>query len=313
MERDNISLLKKWWGTCFVLQNARNTQRTNWQLLSSGTFIRSVQTRCRVTVPNLSGKQEKMPANFSRQNKLVPDAETPSMEDVKHLYQFFDQSTKLVVLTGAGMSTECGIPDHRSPNGAYSSGFKPITHQEFLRSSRARKRYWARSYAGWRRFTAAQPGTAYVALASLEKAGRINFITTQNVGSRAGGRPAPVSGTIAEKYQKENREMWVAAIESLDHGSPGLDESFGMKQRLDGDIEIDEKFWEDFQIPPPKIFVLKSFFAHEAGAATAIVNIGATRADDLVPLKINARIGDCCFISNIIIHILNFIQSFYTH
>ncbi|KAL5543303.1 hypothetical protein UlMin_011013 [Ulmus minor] len=283
-------------GLCFV-----NTHRTNWQLLSSGTFIRSVQTRCRVTVPNLSGKQEKMPANFSRQNKLVPDAETPSMEDVKHLYQIFDQSTKLVVLTGAGMSTECGIPDHRSPNGAYSSGFKPITHQEFLRSSRARKRYWARSYAGWRRFTAAQPGTAYVALASLEKAGRINFITTQN---------------------------WVAAIESLDHGSPGLDESFGMKQRPDGDIEIDEKIWEeDFQIPTcPKCngvvlfgdnvpkeradkaleaakLVLGSSLmtmsgyrlvrvAHEAGAATAIVNIGATRADDLVPLKINARIGD---------------------
>lgn len=53
--------------------------------------------------------------------------------------------------------------------------------QEFVRSSRARRRYWARSYAGWRRFTAAQPGPAHTALASLEKVGRIDFMITQNV------------------------------------------------------------------------------------------------------------------------------------
>lgn len=53
--------------------------------------------------------------------------------------------------------------------------------QEFLRSTRARRRYWARSYTGWRRFTAAKPNDAHTALASLEKAGRINFMITQNV------------------------------------------------------------------------------------------------------------------------------------
>ena len=50
-----------------------------------------------------------------------------------------------------------------------------------MRSIRARRRYWARSYAGWRKFTAAQPGAAHISLASLEKAGRINFMITQNV------------------------------------------------------------------------------------------------------------------------------------
>ena len=53
--------------------------------------------------------------------------------------------------------------------------------QEFTRSSRSRRRYWARSYAGWRRFAAAQPGPAHTALASLERAGRIDCIITQNV------------------------------------------------------------------------------------------------------------------------------------
>lgn len=55
------------------------------------------------------------------------------------------------------------------------------SEQEFLRSIRARRRYWARSYAGWRRFTASQPGPAHRALASLENMGHINFMITQNV------------------------------------------------------------------------------------------------------------------------------------
>ena len=53
--------------------------------------------------------------------------------------------------------------------------------QQFVRSSRARRRYWARSFAGWRQFTSAQPSPSHIALASLEKAGRIEFMITQNV------------------------------------------------------------------------------------------------------------------------------------
>ncbi|CAN1787621.1 NAD-dependent protein deacylase SRT2 [Linum perenne] len=219
------------------------------------------------------------------------------------------------------------------------------------------RRYWARSYAGWRQFTAAQPGAAHLALASLEKAGRINFMVTQNVDRlhhRAGSSPLEIHGTVysvicldcgfsfcRELFQEQLKDLnpkWAEAIDSLDGGVPGSDKSFGMKQRPDGDIEIDEKFWEqDFHIPTcqkcngvlkpdvvffgdnvPKeraekamaaakdcdaflvlgssVMTMSAFrlikAAHEAGAATAVVNLGETRADKFVPLKINARLGE---------------------
>ncbi|KAI4310829.1 hypothetical protein MLD38_035781 [Melastoma candidum] len=119
--------------------------------------------------------------------------------------------------------------------------------------SKGRKRYWARSQAGWRKFTAAQLGTAHLALASFEKAGRVNFMITQNVDRlhhRAGSNPLELHWTVYTMFDCPLRQQ-AAAIESLEHGSPGSDKSFGMKQRPDGDIGIDEEFWEEDLIIPP--------------------------------------------------------------
>lgn len=231
--------------------------------------VKHVQTVCRISAPgSFPESVENTPSNFLKDRKVVPESDPPSTKDVNLLYEFFDRSTKLVALTGAGISTECGIPDYRSPNGAYSTGFKPITHQQFIRSSRARRRYWARSYAGWRRFNEAKPSAAHTALSSLEKASRIAFMITQNVDRLhhlAGSSPLELHGTVytvgcvdcgfsfpREAFQDQLKSLnpkWAAAIESLAYDS-NSDKSFGMKQRPDGDIEIDEKFWEeDFHIP----------------------------------------------------------------
>ncbi len=89
-------------------------------------------------------------------------------------------SERLVVLTGAGCSTESGIPDYRSPGGAWTR-HKPIQYAAFVRSAEVRRLYWARSFRGWPRFEAARPNDAHRALAELEARGRVHQLITQNV------------------------------------------------------------------------------------------------------------------------------------
>lgn len=102
------------------------------------------------------------------------------MNDVSRLAELVENSSRLVVLTGAGCSTESGIPDYRSPGGAWSR-HKPIYFQSFVSSDEVRRFYWARSYRGWPRFAAARPNAAHEALARLEGVGRVRFLITQNV------------------------------------------------------------------------------------------------------------------------------------
>jgi NAD-dependent SIR2 family protein deacetylase len=85
-----------------------------------------------------------------------------------------------VVLSGAGLSTESGIPDYRGPSGSLRT-HTPTTFQEFVRDPVARHRYWARSYVGWPMIDRARPNAGHVAVADLQRAGLIGGIVTQNV------------------------------------------------------------------------------------------------------------------------------------
>lgn len=105
----------------------------------------------------------------------------PSPLAVRQLVQFLRRSQHLAILTGAGISTESGIPDYRGPGGVYTrnTAHKPVTYQQFVRSEAARKRYWARGLVGFARFSAASPNAAHLALARL--AHRSSGLITQNV------------------------------------------------------------------------------------------------------------------------------------
>jgi NAD-dependent SIR2 family protein deacetylase len=84
------------------------------------------------------------------------------------------------VLSGAGLSTESGIPDYRGPSGA-ARRFTPMSYQTFTRDAGARRRYWARSHLGWRRIAEAEPNAGHYGVAELERAGLLTGVVTQNV------------------------------------------------------------------------------------------------------------------------------------
>lgn len=104
----------------------------------------------------------------------MSDASIPALE------AFVRQHPRLFVLTGAGVSTASGIPDYRDAAGQWKRT-PPMTLQAFLATEAARRRYWARSFAGWALMAGARPNAAHHALAHLQQRGWVASLVTQNV------------------------------------------------------------------------------------------------------------------------------------
>src|SRR5690349_24584428 len=96
------------------------------------------------------------------------------------LIRIVDASSNVLPFTGAGISTECGIPDFRSPGGIWTKN-RPINFDEFVMSQEARNESWRRRFAMEATFAAAKPGRGHRALASLYRAGKVPAIITQNI------------------------------------------------------------------------------------------------------------------------------------
>lgn len=103
-----------------------------------------------------------------------------AQEQFEKLTEFTASNSPLFVLTGAGCSTDSGIPDYRDQNGNWKYS-RPVMYHDFVANELVRKRYWARSMIGWPRIAAARPNPAHFALARLEGAGVTRQLVTQNV------------------------------------------------------------------------------------------------------------------------------------
>ena len=157
----------------------------------------------------------------------------------------------VLVLSGAGVSTDSGIPDYRGPG---APARRPMTYQEFVGAESARRRYWARSHLGWSRMGTARPNPGHHALARLETAGRVGLLVTQNVdglheaaGSR---RVCALHGRIADVVclgcRTRSRRSTLA--HRLTELNPGWAERHAdVASRPDGDVELDDT--EEFVVP----------------------------------------------------------------
>jgi NAD-dependent SIR2 family protein deacetylase len=159
----------------------------------------------------------------------------------------------VVALTGAGLSTESGIPDYRGPE-ALARPRRPIHGPEFARSEDVRRRYWARATIGWPRMRAAEPNKGHRALAELEHLGVVTHVVTQNVDRlhfKAGSeRVTELHGALGNVAC-----LGCGALEDRDHLQERLLEANpGWRDRRasvapDGDADLPRESELEFQIP----------------------------------------------------------------
>ena len=148
----------------------------------------------------------------------------------------------ILVLTGAGVSTESGIPDYR---GEGKTERHPMTFDVFMGSEQARARYWARSYVGWSVIANAKPNGSHFALAQAESLGRISHIITQNVDSlhqQAGSKK------VTELHGRLDKVVCMSCRTLLDRSkmdllieqlNPGIQKDVSVEFTPDGDAEVE--------------------------------------------------------------------------
>ncbi len=264
------------------------------------------------------------------------DSLLPGRTEPHGLREFIERHPRLFVLTGAGCSTDSGIPDYRDENGDWKRA-RPVMYQAFVNDLPTRRRYWARSLIGWKRFGHARPNDAHRSLARLQAQGRLQALVTQNVD---GLHQSAGNTGVIDLHGRMDRVRCLgcnrrSAREELQHRLLQLNPVWSQldgRAAPDGDADLETQDFSAFEIPscdhcggmlkPDVVFFGESVprervtaameaiehadamlvigsslmvysgyrfaqAAHKAGKPIASVNLGRTRADDLLSLKLN--------------------------
>jgi len=251
------------------------------------------------------------------------------------LADFIARHPRLLVLTGAGMSTASGIPDYRDKDGV-RRGTPPVQGPDFVKHDAVRRRYWARSMVGYPTLSRAAPNAGHLALANLAEQGRIGRLMTQNVDGmhqRAGSPDVlELHGNIHQVVCLDCHALFSRALiqQQLQEANPAM-AGVAARPLPDGDAQLEPAALAGFHIPwcvhcggmlkPDVVFfgdgvpaartadALASMEAADgllvigsslvvysgyrfcrmaaaSGKPIAAVNLGKTRADELLALKV---------------------------
>ncbi|WP_327690580.1 MULTISPECIES: NAD-dependent protein deacetylase [unclassified Streptomyces] len=160
----------------------------------------------------------------------------------------------VLVLSGAGISTESGIPDYRGEGGSLSR-HTPMTYQDFTAGAKARRRYWARSHLGWRTFGRARPNAGHRAVAAFGRHGLLAGVITQNVD---GLHQVAGSGDVVELHGSLDRVVCLSCgavsprrelARRLEAANPGF-EPAAAAINPDGDADLTDDQVGDFRVLP---------------------------------------------------------------
>jgi NAD-dependent deacetylase len=244
---------------------------------------------------------------------IAPDLDTA----ISRLRDLIEESQVIVPFTGAGISTECGIPDFRSPGGLWTKN-QPIQFDDFLASQEMRDESWRRRFALEDNFASANPGRGHRALASLYRAGKIPGLVTQNIDNlhQASGFDAAdvveLHGNttyahcldcqrryelawVREKFESGSRRapdctcggyIKTATI-SFGQAMPG--EAMQRAEHLTRACDLFLAIGSSLVVWPAAGF---PFMAKRNGAALVIINREPTEFDELADLVVHNDIGD---------------------
>jgi NAD-dependent protein deacetylase/lipoamidase len=244
---------------------------------------------------------------------IAPDLETA----ISRLRDLFEQAHTILPFTGAGISTECGIPDFRSPGGLWTKN-QPIAFDDFIASQEMRDEAWRRRFAMEENFAKAEPGRGHRALASLYRVGKAPALVTQNIDNlhqKSGIAPQHVVelhgnttyalcldcgeryelAWVSERFESNGRHApdcgcgGFIKTATVSFGQSMPEQAMRRAEQLTRDCDLFLAIGSSLVVWPAAGFPL---MAKRNGAALVIINREPTEFDEIADLVVRNDIGD---------------------